>query len=90
MSNRQRWIDFVKKNNPEDTDLYDLLEQAYQMGKTDVVDRKQVDTILCSDKEDAKNAICNIGLEYIDDWEYLPNGKVLIVLNCQLKDIADK
>lgn len=38
------------------------------------------DTLLCSNKEDAKNAIDNIGSEYIEDWESLQNGKIKLFL----------
>lgn len=38
------------------------------------------DTILCADKEDAKNVLDNIGGENVVDWEFLPNGKVLLIL----------
>lgn len=46
------------------------------------------DTILCSDKKDAMNCISNIGAQYIDDWEFLPEGKVRIYLNCKLSEIG--
>lgn len=38
------------------------------------------DTILCADKEDAKDAVDAIGCEFIDDWEFLDNGKVKLIL----------
>lgn len=39
-----------------------------------------MDTLLCSDKEDAKNAIDNIGGQFVDDWEFLENGNVRLYL----------
>lgn len=38
------------------------------------------DTLLCSDKEEAKKYIDNIGSQYIEDWEFLENGKVKLFL----------
>lgn len=38
------------------------------------------DTILCHDKKDAKDTIDAIGCANIVDWEYLDNGKVLLIL----------
>lgn len=38
------------------------------------------DTLLCSDKEEAKKYIDAIGTEYIEDWKFLDNGKVNLVL----------
>ena len=46
---------------------------------------KMKDTILCHDKEYAKQCIDNIGSENIEDWEFLPNGKIRIILNCKLE-----
>lgn len=46
------------------------------------------DTVLCSDKEDAKQFIDSIDEQYIDDFEFLDNGKVRILLNCKVKDIG--
>lgn len=38
------------------------------------------DTILCHDKEDAKNVIDALGGENIKDWEFLPDGKIKFIL----------
>lgn len=46
-----------------------------------------VDTILCHDKEDAKKVIDDIGSKVIEDWEYLEDGKIRLILNCELKDL---
>lgn len=48
------------------------------------------DTILCHDKQDAKNYIDAIGGEHIEDWEFLENGKVRLILNCKLSEIAER
>lgn len=39
-----------------------------------------MDTLICRDKEDAKKYIDAIGGENIEDWEFLENGKVKIIL----------
>lgn len=51
---------------------------------------KERDTILCIDKEDAKRAVDSIGCRYIDDFEFLDNGKVRILLNCKVEDIKEQ
>ena len=38
------------------------------------------DTLLCSDKEDAKKYVDNIGAKFITDWEFLDNGEVRLYL----------
>lgn len=38
------------------------------------------DTILCSDKEDAKKTLDAIGMRFVEDWEYLEDGKVRLIL----------
>lgn len=43
-------------------------------------EQKNADTILCLNKEDAKNAIDSIGGKYIKDWEYLPTGEIRLFL----------
>lgn len=50
-------------------------------------DVSKCDTVLCSDKEDAKEVIDSIGGQYVDDWEFLPNGKVRILLNCTVEEL---
>lgn len=47
----------------------------------------QTDSILCSNKDEAKEVIEAIGGKYISDWEYLPHGKVRINLNCKMEDV---
>lgn len=39
-----------------------------------------MDTLICSDKKDAKKYIDNIGCEYIEEWEFLENGEVKLIL----------
>ena len=39
-----------------------------------------MDTLLCSNKEEAKLYIDNIGGQYIEDWEFLENGKIKLYL----------
>lgn len=46
------------------------------------------DAILCRDKEDAIRAISDIGMANIEDWEYIEDGKIRIILNCKLEDIS--
>lgn len=50
--------------------------------------RKDRDSILCSDKEEAKGVIDAIGAEFIDEFEYLEGGEVKIYLNKPLNEIA--
>jgi len=45
------------------------------------------DSILCHDVKDAHTMVDVIGGEHIDDFEYLEDGKIRIVLNCRLEDI---
>lgn len=47
------------------------------------------DTILCHDKEEAKQVIDSIGARYIEDWEFLDNGKVRLILNCRLEELKN-
>lgn len=47
------------------------------------------DTILCHDKEDAKNVIDNIGASHISDWEFLPDGKVRLILDCKVEQLKE-
>lgn len=49
-----------------------------------------VDTILCSNKEEAKRIVDGIGAKYIEDFEFYENGKVRVDLNCSLAEIAQK
>jgi len=44
------------------------------------------DTILCTNKEEAKRYI-EIISEHIDDWEFLEDGKVLLKLDCEMGDL---
>jgi len=46
------------------------------------------DTILCHDKEDAKNLIDSIGPAHIDDWEFLPDGRVRFFLDCTIDELV--
>lgn len=47
------------------------------------------DTILCRDKEDAKQTLESVGGEHIADWEFLDSGEVRLILNCRLRDLAE-
>lgn len=47
------------------------------------------DTILCHDKEDAKNVIDALGGENIKDWEFLPDGKIKFILVGKLVEEND-
>lgn len=47
------------------------------------------DTILCRDKEDAKQTLESVGGENIVDWEFLDSGEVRLILNCRLRDLAE-
>lgn len=37
-----------------------------------------------------KNYIDAIGGEHIKEWEFLDNGKVKLILNCKLSEIAER
>lgn len=39
-----------------------------------------MDTLICHNKKDAHKAIDNIGGQFIEDWEYLPEGKIKLIL----------
>lgn len=49
-----------------------------------------IDTILCHDKEDAKNVIDIVGGKNIEDWEFLPEGKIRIILKTKLEEINEQ
>lgn len=51
--------------------------------------KNDFDTITCADKEDAKMIVDSLGAQYIRDWEFLPKGKVKLILNGRLEDIEN-
>lgn len=68
----------------------------YIIVDSDVNDQRQVmkmkvkDTLLCADKEDAKNCIDNIESQWIDDWQFLDGGKVRLFLKDGWKGKTDE
>lgn len=47
------------------------------------------DTILCKNKREAMKIADGIGWNYIEDWLFLNDGKVRLLLNCTLKEVKD-
>lgn len=47
---------------------------------------KAMDTIVCSNKEDAKTLIDRVGCEHIRDWTFLDDGSIKMWFDCSLKE----
>lgn len=46
------------------------------------------DTIICHDKKDAHRVLGEIGIQNVKDWEFLEEGKVKLILNCKIEELA--
>lgn len=48
-----------------------------------------MDIVVCSDKEEAKRIMDEIGMKYILDWEFIDDGKVKIFVDAKWKTKAE-